>query len=224
MNLINIDSGHAKVELAIADRANFYVQAKKPREAAKLIEQKVRNGQMSCKIFEAKENIPLDARNFPLYYTKVAGMWNKPKPGKFDFEVVIYPDNTVVAFCIFKLIRADELNAEKLKELILKRQNFIVSGSSLSMASTIEKEIESQVLRCRIKTVESMASMLTLPLAFLIPNPITAAISFGPLILHIVHEMTTADPDYIIFRTATDGKLTVVYRRISKSFRDACKR
>ncbi len=103
-------------------------------------------------------------------------------------------------------VASDVVN--KIPSLIRSRSSFEIVGASgkiLDICSHLEREIESQELRCRIYTKNRTALAVGS-----LPIPVVAVSS---LLGIASHNLLTYDPDYEIEKSLVDNRISVVFKK-----------
>lgn len=109
----------------------------------------------------------------------------------------------------YPVISASEL--DKVEGLILKRRSFsiIEAKDTSSVANIVEKKIEAQNLKCRVRVSNRVASLAT----SLIPTGITQATGLFSAIAIAAHNICTWNPDYEVIKCLYDNKVEVEYKK-----------
>lgn len=108
-------------------------------------------------------------------------------------------------------IRYEDLSGEKLKKLISDRKSFEVLGLGGRMDSavtSVEREIESSGLTCRIYLYGRIAAA-----GASVFGGITGLLGIASAIGMAAHNLATYDPDYEVAKHKIDSKLTVTYKK-----------
>jgi hypothetical protein len=106
---------------------------------------------------------------------------------------------------------SDELNTEKLVELIKDKKSFqVVAVKDISfVVNKVEGEIEKQDLRCRVCTEYRSASIAGIA----VPTGITQLVGAASAIGIGIHNLATINPDYEIGKNQFNGTVTVIYKK-----------
>ncbi|WOG30125.1 hypothetical protein [Endozoicomonas sp. 8E] len=105
---------------------------------------------------------------------------------------------------------SDELDTEKLSELISKRESFkIVAVKDISFSvNKIEGAIEKKGLKCRVYTENRSAAMAGMA----IPTGVTQIAGLFSAVGIAAHNLATFNPDYEIAKNKLGGTITVKYK------------
>ncbi|QNM87916.1 hypothetical protein [Aliarcobacter cryaerophilus] len=106
---------------------------------------------------------------------------------------------------------SDEINAQKLDELISSRKSFqIVAVKNISyIVNLIEGAIEKKSLSCRVYSEMRAAAMA----GIVIPTPVTVFGGLAAAAGTAIHNLATYDPDYEIGKNYLKNSITVKYKR-----------
>lgn len=108
-------------------------------------------------------------------------------------------------------ITYEELNGDKVKDLIEQRKSFEVIGLSGRMGSAVAKVenlIESSGLSCRVYLYGRIAAAGA---SFF--GGVTGVLGLSSAIGMAAHNLATYNPDYEIAKHKVDNKLTVKYKK-----------
>ncbi|HAT41062.1 MAG TPA: hypothetical protein DCS87_04960 [Rheinheimera sp.] len=108
-------------------------------------------------------------------------------------------------------IRYEDLSGYKLKSLIAQRQSFEVLGLSGRMDSavtSVEREIESVGLTCRVYLYGRVAAA-----GASVFGGVTGLLGLASAVGMAAHNLATFDPDYEIAKHKVDNKLTVTFKK-----------
>lgn len=109
----------------------------------------------------------------------------------------------------YPVISAGEL--DKVEALISNRKSFsiIEAKDTSSIADIVEKKIEAQNLKCRVRVSHRAAVLATA----LIPTGVTQATAVATAVGIVAHNIATWNPDYEIIKCLYDNKVEVEYKK-----------
>ncbi|GAA0804861.1 hypothetical protein [Psychrobacter piscatorii] len=108
-------------------------------------------------------------------------------------------------------VKYEDLDGQKIKDLIKQKQTFEVLGLSGRMDSAtakVENMIETSGLSCRVYTYGRIAAA-----GASLFGGITGVVGVASAIGMAAHNIATYNPDYEIAKHRVDNKLTVKYKK-----------
>lgn len=109
----------------------------------------------------------------------------------------------------YPVISAGEL--DKVAHLISNRKSFsiIEAKDTTSIADIVEKKIEAQNLKCRVRVSNRAAALAT----GIIPTGATQLAALATAAGIAIHNIFTWNPDYEIIKCLYDNKVEVEYKK-----------